>query len=107
MFEVGFTEIILILGIALVVLGPEKLPRVAAEIGRWLGRARAMARQLKIQLDEETLKTEQPWMQQRRTWQPSSPDTAAPAAAPDPASEPGPAAEPIATPDDPPKKPPA
>jgi len=36
MFEVGFTEIILILGIALVVLGPEKLPRVAAEIGRWL-----------------------------------------------------------------------
>ena len=48
MFEVGFTEIILILGIALVVLGPEKLPKVAAEIGRWLGRARAMARQLKV-----------------------------------------------------------
>jgi Sec-independent protein translocase protein TatA len=40
MFEVGFTEIILILGIALVVLGPEKLPKVASEIGRWLGRAR-------------------------------------------------------------------
>ena len=33
MFEVGFTEIILILGIALLVLGPEKLPRLAAQVG--------------------------------------------------------------------------
>lgn len=53
MFEVGFTEIILILGIALLVLGPEKLPRLANQIGRWAGRARAMARQLRQQLDEE------------------------------------------------------
>ena len=56
MFEVGFTEIVMILGIALVVLGPEKLPKVAREVGRWLGRARSMARQLKSQLDEEVLK---------------------------------------------------
>ena len=47
MFEVGFTEIILILGIALLVLGPEKLPRLANQVGRWAGRARAMARQLR------------------------------------------------------------
>lgn len=53
MFEVGFTEIILILGIALLVLGPEKLPRLANQIGRWAGRARALARQLRQQLDEE------------------------------------------------------
>lgn len=53
MFEVGFTEIILILGIALLVLGPEKLPRLASQVGRWAGRARAMARQLRQQLDEE------------------------------------------------------
>ena len=44
MFEVGFTEIILILGIALLVLGPEKLPKLANQVGRWAGRARAMAR---------------------------------------------------------------
>ena len=54
MFEVGFTEIVLILGIALLVLGPERLPRLAADIGRWAGRARAMARQLKTQLEQET-----------------------------------------------------
>jgi Tat protein translocase TatB subunit len=53
MFEVGFTEIILILGIALLVLGPEKLPKIANQVGRWAGRARAMARQLRQQLDEE------------------------------------------------------
>ena len=53
MFEVGFTEIILILGIALLVLGPERLPKLANQVGRWAGRARAMARQLRQQLDEE------------------------------------------------------
>jgi sec-independent protein translocase protein TatB len=35
------------------VLGPEKLPRVVAELGRWVGRARAMARQFREQLEEE------------------------------------------------------
>lgn len=59
MFEVGFTEILMILGIGLLVLGPEKLPKVAGQIGRWAGRARAMARNLKDQLDEEVLRAEQ------------------------------------------------
>jgi sec-independent protein translocase protein TatB len=35
------------------VLGPEKLPRVVSELGRWVGRARAMARQFREQLEEE------------------------------------------------------
>jgi sec-independent protein translocase protein TatB len=53
MFEVGFSEMLLIAVLALVVLGPEKLPRVAAQVGRWVGRARAMARQFREQLEEE------------------------------------------------------
>jgi Tat protein translocase TatB subunit len=53
MFEVGFTEIVLILGLALLVLGPEKLPGLAQKVGRWTGRARAMARQLRTQLEQE------------------------------------------------------
>jgi sec-independent protein translocase protein TatB len=52
-FEVGFTEIVLILGLALLVLGPEKLPGLAEKVGRWTGRARAMARQLRTQLEQE------------------------------------------------------
>ena len=53
MFEVGFTEIVLIFAIALLVLGPARLPKLAADIGRWAGRARAMARQLRSQLEQE------------------------------------------------------
>src|SRR6186713_585045 len=53
MFEVGFSEMLLIAVLALVVLGPERLPRVAAQMGRWVGRARAMARQFREQLEEE------------------------------------------------------
>lgn len=54
MFEVGFTEILLIFGIALLVLGPTRLPKLAADVGRWAGRARSMARQLRTQLEQET-----------------------------------------------------
>ena len=53
MFEVGFSELLLIMGLALLVLGPEKLPKVVTEIGRWMGRARAMARQFREQLEVE------------------------------------------------------
>lgn len=53
MFEVGFSELLLIFAIALVVLGPQKLPKIAQQVGRWVGRARAMARQFREQLEEE------------------------------------------------------
>ena len=53
MFEGRFSEILIILVLALIVLGPERLPRVVSEAGRWVGRARAMARQFREQLEEE------------------------------------------------------
>jgi sec-independent protein translocase protein TatB len=53
MFDFGFSEILLIFVLALIVLGPEKMPRVAAQVGRWIGRARGMARQFREQLEEE------------------------------------------------------
>jgi sec-independent protein translocase protein TatB len=59
MFEVGFSELLLICAIALIVVGPQKLPKLAQQVGRWVGRARAMARQFREQLEEEahTLET--------------------------------------------------
>jgi sec-independent protein translocase protein TatB len=53
MFDFGFSEILLTSAIALVVLGPERLPKVARQVGNWMGRARAMARQLSEQLERE------------------------------------------------------
>lgn len=53
MFEVGFQELVLVFVIALLILGPERLPRVAAQAGRWVGRARRMANQLRYQLERE------------------------------------------------------
>jgi sec-independent protein translocase protein TatB len=81
MFEVGFTEIILIVGLALLVLGPEKLPGLAEKIGRWTGRARAMARQLRTQLEHEVTMEE---MAKSRASQPATPPPPPAAAEPAP-----------------------
>ncbi len=53
MLDIGFSEILVIFVLALVVLGPEKLPRFTSQLGRWIGRARGMARQFREQLEEE------------------------------------------------------
>ena len=83
MFEVGFTEIILILGVALLVLGPEKLPALAEKVGRWTGRARSMARQLRTQLEQEVTIEQMTKTKPMQAEKPAS-STAA-AATPDPA----------------------
>jgi len=53
MFDVGFSELVLLFIIGLLILGPERLPRVASQIGRWIGRARRTANQLRHQLERE------------------------------------------------------
>jgi len=78
------------------VLGPEKLPRVVSEFGRWVGRARAMARQFREQLEEE-VQLEQARKTQRAAPATSAPVPAAPPAAPT-TSAPAEAAPPAAPP---------
>ncbi len=53
MFEIGIWELVLIMVIALIVLGPERLPEVARTVGRWVGKARSMARSVKAEIDRE------------------------------------------------------
>ena len=53
MSGIGFWELILLFVIGLIVLGPERLPRVANQLGTWLGQARRMSRVLKRQLEDE------------------------------------------------------
>lgn len=53
MSGIGGSEFLLLCLIGLLVLGPERLPRVASQIGTWLGQARRMTRTMKRQLEEE------------------------------------------------------
>ncbi len=53
MFDVGFWELALIFGVGLMILGPERMPRVAAQIGRWIGRAQRTANQFRRKLQRE------------------------------------------------------
>jgi sec-independent protein translocase protein TatB len=53
MFDIGFWELVILFGLGLMVLGPERLPKVAAKLGRWVGQARNMARHLSNQIRDE------------------------------------------------------
>lgn len=53
MFEVGFWELVLVGVVALVVVGPERLPELARTAGRWVGAARRMASTFKSDLERE------------------------------------------------------
>jgi sec-independent protein translocase protein TatB len=52
-FDFSFPELVITFGVALVVLGPKKLPGLVQQLGRWAGRARHMARQFREQLEQE------------------------------------------------------
>lgn len=79
MFEVGFSELLLIMAVALVVLGPEKLPGLVTKVGRWMGRARAMGRQFREQLEMEAAEASRP--------RPPEPVESAPPPQPSPVDE--------------------
>jgi len=53
MFDVGFLELLLIGIVALLVLGPERLPRVARTAGKWLGRGRRFISSVRDDIDRE------------------------------------------------------
>jgi len=53
MFDVGFQEITLIGLIALIVVGPERLPRMARTLGLWMGKIRYYVGQVKSDIDRE------------------------------------------------------
>ena len=54
MFDIGFGELFLCFVIALIVLGPERLPKVARSVGRWTGQAKTYMRNLSSELERET-----------------------------------------------------
>lgn len=52
MFDIGWSELVLIGVVALIVLGPKELPGVLRMVGQWVGKARRMAADFQGQFQE-------------------------------------------------------
>lgn len=53
MFDLGFSELVVIALVALIVLGPERLPKAARFAGLWIRRARAQWYSVRSELERE------------------------------------------------------
>ena len=53
MFDIGFWEIIFIMVITLLVVGPERLPKIARTAGLWVGKMRGFVSSVKADIDQE------------------------------------------------------
>ena len=59
MFDIGFMEMAMIGVVALVVIGPERLPGVARKAGQWIGSARRFMSSVQADINAEVGKTEE------------------------------------------------
>ncbi len=53
MFDMGLWEVVLIFVVMLVIVGPERLPRLARTAGLWIGKARTMVASVKAEVEQE------------------------------------------------------
>ncbi len=53
MFDIGFTEMFVIAVVALVVLGPERLPKVARQAGAWMGKLQRYVNDVKSDINRQ------------------------------------------------------
>lgn len=53
MFDIGFSEMAIIAVVALIVLGPERLPRVARQAGQWLGKLQRYVSDVKSDINRQ------------------------------------------------------
>ena len=51
MFDIGYSELLLIAIVTLLVVGPKELPNLLRNVGKWTGKARAMARHFRSGFD--------------------------------------------------------
>jgi len=55
MFDIGFWELFMIATVALLVVGPDRLPAFAQQAGKWLGKFRRLINNLQRELKQELL----------------------------------------------------
>src|SRR3981189_572844 len=54
MFDIGWSELVVIAVVALIAIGPKELPGVLRMVGQWMGKARTMAAEFQGQVQEAT-----------------------------------------------------
>lgn len=87
MFDVGLVELLVLAIIALVVLGPEKLPHAARMTGAWVGRIRRTLIGLQAEIENEVAAAEMRERIRREMEKVKSLDADPPAAPPEPPAE--------------------
>lgn len=102
MMDIGSTELLMIIIVAIVVIGPKDLPRALYKVGQVIGKAKGMARHFRSGIDAMVREVELEEMEKKwkadnerimREYAAANPAAAAPA--PPPAPEPAPAMEPL------------
>ena len=58
MFDIGWSEMAIIMLLALIIIGPKDLPRVARTIGQWVRKGRMLAREFQTSLEDMARETE-------------------------------------------------
>jgi len=69
MFGVGVLELLVILIVTTIIVGPDKMPQLAADLGRWIRQTRAYARHLMGDFNEVVRELEQEAGASREDWQ--------------------------------------
>lgn len=53
MFDFGFWELAIVMVVALLVVGPERLPALAGQVGKWVGKAKRMIASVRSDIESE------------------------------------------------------
>ena len=82
MFDVAPTELLLVAAVALLVIGPKDLPKAMRVVGKWVGKARGVARQFRSGFDQmvresELAEMEKQWAAENERIMKMHPPTAA------------------------------
>ena len=58
MFDIGWSEMLVIVVVAIIVIGPRDLPGVLRTVGKWVGKARSLSREFQRNLNDIARETE-------------------------------------------------
>ncbi len=83
MFDIGASELLVILIVAILVIGPKDMPRAMRTAGRWIGKMRRMSNHFRAGMDEmvrqaEIEEMEEQWARRNREIMAKHPDGSTP-----------------------------